>query len=229
MESTLYLQEIVKVTPGKWDAYVAAMEKRGVAATERAGLKLVGAWQVQLALREALLIWKVESPDAFSDEGWLLRAPKAQPKGGAWSRELATLVEDVEGKLMSPVPVSPAPQPGVVRGAKRRRLFFHETMQVNAGKLIEYLEALKVEAIPKWDAAGWRVEGIFLNHMKPRELLWYVSNESGRKGLFEPSSWMKPGRPLPEQGEWDWMRKGWQWRQEWQDRMLLPLGFSPLR
>ena len=227
LASALYLQELVRVAPGKTDDYIEAMARRGVPLMTQAGLTLIGAWEVQLTLREMLLIWRVESADAFPDEGWLLQSPQVQPEGAAFRRELDGLLESLQGSLMSPVPVVPAPQPGALPGPPRRRLYFHEVQQVLPGKMLDYLGRLAVEALPQWNRAGWRVEGVFRNHVRPRELLWLVSYEQGSEGVFEPKVWIDPDGPMPELASW--MAKAWEWRDEWTARLMLPLPFSPLQ
>ncbi len=227
MASALYLQEMVRVAPGKTDDYIEAMAQRGVPLMTRAGLTLIGAWEVQLTLREMLLIWRVESADAFPDEGWLLQSPQVQPEGVAFRRELDGLLESLQGSLMLAVPVSPTPGPGPLPGPPRRRLYFHEVMQVRPGKMLEYLGQLAVEALPQWNRAGWRIEGVFRTRTRPRELIWFVSYETGREGLYEPKNWLDPEAPMTELAPW--MEKAWKWRNEWTDRLMLPLPFSPLQ
>ncbi len=227
MVSALYLQQFVRTTQGKTDQFVETFGRRGVPLLARAGLSLIGAWEVQLSIRELYFLWRVERAEAFSDDGWLLRAPQVQPDGAALRKELDGMVESLQGALMAPVPVVPGPEPGPPKGPRRRRLYYHEVMQVRPGKMVEYLAQLAVEGLPAWNSAGWRIDGVFRTHTRPRELNWLVSYEEGRPGLFEPKNWMDPGRPLPEIG--GWMEKGWQWRDEWQDRFLLPLPFSPLQ
>lgn len=226
MPSALYLQQLVRIAPGKAEQFVDLFGRRGVPLFTRAGLILIGAWEVQLSIREFLFLWRVERADGFADEGWLLRAPAIQPDGAALRKELEPITESLQGTLMQAVPIVPGPEPPL-KGPRRRRLYYHETMQVRPGKMLDYLGRLAVEGLPSWNASGWRIEGLFRTHTRPRELNWLVSYEEGRPGLFEPKNWLDPNRPLPEIG--GWMEKGWEWRDEWTDRFLLPLPFSPLQ
>jgi hypothetical protein len=227
MSSILYLQQFIRIVPGKGEQFVETIGKRGVPLLERSGLKLVGAWEVQLSIREFYFLWRVERAEAFADQGWLLRAPNIQPRGAALRTELEPMTESIQGTLMQAVPMVRGPEPGPAKGYKRRRLYYHEVAQVKPGQMINYLGQLAVEGLPAWNASGWRIEGLFRTHTRPRELNWLVSYEEGRQGLFEPKNWLDERRPLPEIG--GWMEKGWQWRDEWQDRFMLPLPFSPMQ
>ncbi len=227
MPSPLYLQQFVRIVPGKAEQFVDTLGKRGVPLLERAGLKLAGAWEVQLSIREFYFLWRVERAGVFADQGWMLRAPNIQPRGAALRKELEGMTESLQGTLMQAAPMVRGPEPGAQPPYKRRRLYYHEVMQVRPGKMVEYLGQLAVEGLPAWNGAGWHIEGLFRTHTRPRELNWLVSYEEGRPGLFEPKNWLDERRPLPEIG--GWMEKGWQWRDEWQDRFLLPLPFSPMQ
>ena len=227
MTSPLHLEEIVRILPGKGDEYLERLPKEGVPLMERAGLKLMGAWQVHLAMREFLLIWRVEDAQAaFPDDGWLAASPNVQPQGSEWLKALDALVEDVQGTLMQMVPIMQPMVPAGDGQPPRRRLWFHEIQQVLPGQMVDYLGRLATEALPMWNASGWRTQGIFRSHHKPRELRWLVSYDMGRGLTFEPAVWINPDLPLPELS--DWMGKAIEWRQDWFDRLMVSLPFSPM-
>jgi hypothetical protein len=137
------------------------------------------------------------------------------------------MTETLRSSFIQLVPFVSAPQSGAARRHKRRRLYFHEITQVQPGKMADYLGALAAEGLPLWRSGGWHVEGLFRTHMRAREINWLSTYEEGVSGLFEPASWMDPGWVQLDLRPWD--QRAWQWRQDWEERLMLPLEFSPMQ
>jgi hypothetical protein len=91
----------------------------------------------------------------------------------------------------------------------------------------DYVAALASEGVPLWKQHGWHVEGLFRTYMRASEINWLSAYEVGFSNLFEPASWMEPAWVQLDDRPWD--KKAWSWRQNWEERLMLPLDFSPMQ
>jgi hypothetical protein len=99
----LFLHQIVKLTPGRVEEYLAAFGEAGVPALEAEGAQLVGAYRVCLCNHEAIVILAFREP---ADLARLLRGWHEDGQPGSmirqWREREERLVKSKESLLMRP-------------------------------------------------------------------------------------------------------------------------------
>jgi hypothetical protein len=225
--SRLYVQEIFQCLPGKTEAFLEHLDRQIVPLLSSIHIRLLGAWEVQMAQREFVLIWRVDGPEAFTDEGWWLRSPALKPAAKRIAADLEAMTAHHRYSFMNLFPFVDEPIAGPAKGYKRRRLYFHEITQVVPGMMGAYTQALANEGLRLWESHGWHVEGLYRTYMRAREINWLAAYEQDFSGLFEPASWIRPDWVQLDDRPWD--RKAWEWRQDWEERLMLALDFSPMQ
>jgi hypothetical protein len=101
----VYAHEIVKLPPGRADAFLDAVEDEGRTAAGSHGLELVGAYRVAMVNgSECVVIWACASWRAWAS---FERAWDAPGSLGVWRSALLGLGADVRRTLMVDSPLSP--------------------------------------------------------------------------------------------------------------------------
>lgn len=102
---SVYAHEIIKVTPGRADDFLDAVEAEGIAHHAEFGWDLAGAWKTAMIDEsECILLWAIPTWEAWTD---LEAAQSERRSGRQWLRRVSGLMQGTHRFLMVDAPLSP--------------------------------------------------------------------------------------------------------------------------
>jgi len=221
----LYAQEIINIVPGKAQEYVQALEREQMPLYQALGYRLVSAWETvasQGYWPEVLTLWEM---DDYSHYGEVCRR---QHDGGplmkryrAWQQRLGELSTGTQGRILVP---SSRTQPltALKRSKFKARICVHETVITTPRKSREYAEQVQRLWQPVAERHGRSMLGVYAVAWRNTEAInIWVLDDWDTIGKHQQALQKDPDGLA-------WSEIALSLRQDWYDRILVALPFSPV-
>ena len=221
----IYLQQTLKLAPGRQGDFPAAAESELIPLYSDLGFRLVAFWETvttQGPWPEAIGLWELDGLDAYG--AGLGQQYGPGPLGRrfrAWLERLAELATGSHGLVLRPSSDTPTLEQLRSQGL-RAEVCVHETVKTTPGMTFRYAEHVSRQWRPIAERHARRMLGVYSVTWRNAEVINIWALE-GWEALDRATKTM-PGDP--DVG--DWVEIAMSLRQDWDDRILHALPFSPL-
>lgn len=221
-----YVQETAKLVPARYDDYLEAAQSTLIPLYHDLGLRLVAFWETvtsQGYWPEVIALWEMDGLDAYGSV--LAQQYSAGPyerRFRGWLEQLADLATGTEGLVMRSSRESPTLEQLRQQGFDVG-VCIHETVRTTPNMSRQYAEHVSRQWRPIAERHGRSMLGVYSVTWRNAEVvnIWALE---GWQALSRPTETM-PGDPEV----WAWTEIAMSLRQDWDDRILHALPFSPLR
>lgn len=226
----LYLQETIRVVPGKFEEYVEAAEKKLVPLYHDLGFRLVSFWETvstQGYWPEVMSLWEM---DDFAHYGSICAKQYSDGPMGKrfreWQRQLGSLATSAYGMVLWPSSGTPTLDQ-MKKSGKRAKIIVHEWVKTTPTKSHEYTEQLQRLWTPEAARYGRWMVGTYRVYWRNTEAVniwaledWDTIGKYQQKMQLDSVNKDDPGHT--------WAEVGMALRTDWDDRVLTALPFSPI-
>lgn len=222
----IYLQETVRLVPTRVADYQKAAQSTLIPLYSDLGIRLVAFWETvtsQGYWPEVLSLWELDDLDAYGSilEQQYSGSPRGQ-RFRSWLEQQAELATGTEGSIMRPSSDTLSLEALREQGM-RVDVCVHETVKTTPGMTQRYAEHVSRQWKPVAERHGRSMLGVYSVAWRNAEVIniwaldgWEALNRATRTMPDDPevSAWVEIAMSL---------------RQDWDDRILHALPFSPLR
>jgi hypothetical protein len=225
----LYMMENTRIVPERWDDFIAAAGAEQVPLYQDLGFRPVAYWETmpqQGYWPEVVGLWELDHFGAYAEacareygDG-----PLAE-RARAWERKLGGLATRSEGRLLLPSSGTPT-LAEMLRSGQRAAMCVIETVHTEPGKGLEYVEQLQKIWTPVAVKFGrWMVGTYYAAGWRNREAInvWAAEDWANI-----PPGGMAGDVQAVASDAHTWVEMGLALRDNWDDRVVVGLPFSPL-
>ncbi|MBM4405971.1 MAG: hypothetical protein FJ039_07305 [Chloroflexi bacterium] len=224
----LYLHETVDVVGGKEQEYIDALEKNWLPVAKKRDLRLVGFWTtVGTTGRwpEAVALWEMDDWRHYArlrETQYAVNKPKDQNLAG-WAEQYAWQFRTGGyDRLLIPGPKTPT-LAELLKNKVKGQVFLHEILTCVPGRVDDYLKAIADEYLPVARSRGVELVGSYKRAMSNTEAIniWVFKEWAAFAEIREVQHKHK--------GLKAWMKRAMTLRTDWEDKLLNPVSWNPLR
>ena len=221
-----YVQETAKLVPSRVDDYLEAAESRLMPLYHDLGLRAVALWETvttQGHWPEVISLWEMDGLDAYSG---ILAEQYSDGSTGRrfrqWLEQLGEVATSTQGLVMRP-----SADTATLGQLKNQGLdvevCVHETVKTTPNMSRRYAEHVSKHWQPIAERHGRSMLGVYSVAWRNAEVIniWALD---GWEALNKATQTMPEDRDV-----WAWTEIAMSLRQDWDDRILHALPFSPLR
>jgi len=221
-----YVQETAKLVPSRYDDYLEAAQSTLIPLYDDLGLRSVAFWETvptQGYWPEVISLWEIDGLDAYGSI--LARQYSDGPAGRrfrAWLELLADVATSTHGLVMrssrESLTLEQLQQQGI-----SVEVCVHETVKTTPNMSRQYAEHVSRHWKPIAERHGRSMLGVYSVTWRNAEVIniWALD---GWDALSKATETMPGDRDV-----WAWTEIAMSLRQDWDDRILHALPFSPLR
>ncbi len=225
----LYMMETLRLVPSKIEAFKKFAESAQLPLFEELGYRLVAYWEtspLQGYWPEAVALWEM---DDFGHYGQICAKEYGDGAIGRTARDmrrrLGEFVTAGDSRIMSPSPSSKTPTLAEIKRSGRRiPMCVIEQVHTVPGKSLEYITQLEKIWTPVAEKAGRWMVGTYASGWRHREAINIWAAEEW--ATVPPGVFRTDVDELASDAH-TWVEMGLALRDEWDDRVMIALPFSP--
>ena len=221
----IYVQETAKLVPSRLDDYLEAAESKQIPLYHDLGIRSVAFWETvttQGYWPEVISLWELDDLDAY---GSILARQYSEGSPGRrfrdWLEQLAEVATSTQGMVLRPSSDTPTLEQLRKQGLSVQGCV-HETVKTTPNKTRQYAEHVSRHWKPIAERHGRSMLGVYSVSWRNAEVIniWALD---GWEALNKATRTMPDDRDV-----WAWTELPMSLRQDWDDRILHALPFSPL-